>query len=118
MDDAMALRPLGSELLGTATTDENGNFTFNFDMTENTGLLQAGPLTLLTWYFNPPEIPNEEHEWVNPLDEVSNPWDALLNPVDELMNDPYDALFGAICSCRTMADGMHPVQVRRIYNRF
>lgn len=94
VDDAMALRPLGSELLGTATTDENGNFTFNFDMTENTGLLQAGPLTLLTWYFNPPEIPNEEHEWVNPLDEVSNPWDALLNPVDELMNDPYDALFG------------------------
>lgn len=79
------MRPNGSELLGTTFTNENGDFDFHFDLTENTGLLAKGPTTLLSYKFLPPD---EEVEtgWVNPIDMVSNPADFISDPMQEITN--------------------------------
>ncbi|MCB0820376.1 MAG: hypothetical protein KDC13_07115, partial [Bacteroidetes bacterium] len=79
------LRPNGSELLGTTFTNENGDFDFQFDLTENTGLLAKGPTTLLSYKFLPPD---DEYEvgWVNPLDLVSNPADLISDPMQDITN--------------------------------
>lgn len=78
-------RPSGSELLATAITDADGNFTFNFDMTENTGLLQKGPVTLRYHTFNQPQF-SESNQFVHPLDIVANPAQNTVMPGNDVMN--------------------------------
>lgn len=86
-------RPSGSELLATAITDNDGNFTFNFDLTENTGLLNAGPTTLR--YFKLTEPPIEDYnQWVHPLDMISNPIQNIINPAQDVTNNFNDVVNG------------------------
>jgi len=86
-------RPSGSELLATAITDTDGNFTFNFDLTENTGLLNAGPTTLR--YFKLTEPPIQDHnQWVHPLDMISNPIQNITNPIQDVINQFNDVVNG------------------------
>lgn len=87
------LRPTGSELLGTTFTNENGDFDFQFDLTENTGLLAKGPVTLLSYQFL---SPNDEQEviWENPMDLVTNPVDILSDPMQDITNGLDQSLIG------------------------
>ncbi|MFN4123203.1 MAG: carboxypeptidase regulatory-like domain-containing protein [Flavobacteriales bacterium] len=78
-------RPTGSELLATAITDNDGNFTFNFDLTENTGLLAKGPITLKYYKLNNPNI-NESNVFVHPLDMIHNPVQNIMNPAQDITN--------------------------------
>jgi hypothetical protein len=80
--NGMDLRPLGSELLATTTTDASGNFQFDFDMLENTGLLSK-QVTLVTQRFNKPDEEKAENQWVNPLDMVSNPMQEITTPTEQ-----------------------------------
>ena len=86
-------RSTGSELLATAITDNDGNFTFNFDMTENTGLLSKGPATLKYHRFTEPEIIDQQI-WVHPLDMISNPLQNITNPAQDVVNQFNDVVNG------------------------
>lgn len=86
-------RPSGSELLATAITDADGNFTFNFDMTENTGLLQKGPVNLKYFSLNQPEFV-ESNQFVHPLDIVANPVQNTIMPGNDVLNQITGAVNG------------------------
>lgn len=83
--NAMDYRPLGSELIATTQTDLSGNFSFDFDLTENTGLLSKD-VTLMRVKYNKPPDEAEEQQWVNPLDMVSNPMQEIATPGEGALN--------------------------------
>lgn len=86
-------RYTGSELLATAITDNDGNFIFNFDLTENTGLLSKGPVTLKYHTLIEPPI-KEQKEFVHPLDMVSNPVEVITNPINDVVNQFIEVVNG------------------------
>jgi len=87
------LRTSGSELLATAITDNDGNYTFNFDLAENTGLLQAGPMNLKYFIINKPNIVDEQI-FVHPLDMISNPVQNAITPGVDVLNQMNDVVNG------------------------
>jgi len=72
-------RSRGSELLGSTVTDELGNFTFDFDLTENTGLLEREE-SLLKMEFVTPNLtltPAIDMGQFSPEQVIGNPADGF-----------------------------------------
>ena len=81
-------RSLGSELLGSAVTDENGNFTFDFDLAENTGLLEREE-NLMKMEFVAPDFtltPEIDMGMINPEAEVANPADNFSSGFNNFLS--------------------------------
>lgn len=71
---------LRSEFLGSAVTDENGNFTFDFDLIENTGLLEREENLFKTKLLKTQivDIPAIDMGQFNPEQIVGNPANTFL----------------------------------------